>query len=135
MKTLVIFLGAAFSSVVLATTAKKFSVQTELALQGGTSTRSTIVTAEGSNAVVIQKNERGEPAVHLEVVAQRAGEQGESILMKFKIGKYENGKLGILSTPQIQTIPGEPAEIIVGDASLEGPAGELVRLKVLANPL
>ena len=90
-----------------------YEMKVELSINGQVVSRPKIRTLDGEPTTVTEKSENNEETF-VEVTASEG--QGEikgnkAILMKFKIGRIENGERKILAEPQIMAIENKKAEM------------------------
>lgn len=114
MKKMIFALAALTSSFAFASK-DAYELKVDLSIDGKLVSSPKIVTAVGETASIIQKGENSE--TFLEVVAtegEGAIKGRKAILMKFVIGRIENGVRKILSTPQIVAAESSKAEMSIG---------------------
>ncbi len=128
MKVIIAIVAGFISSTGYAST-KSFDVKAALSIGGKLISKSHIITKPSELASISQKDENSRETV-FEVIATDSSEATkEGIMMKFSVSYNYRGKRTVISKLQIVAIPGEEAQISVGQVG----KNESVNINVIAT--
>lgn len=130
MKVISIVVAGLLSMQCFAST-QAFDVKAEVSVDGKLITNPHIMTKPNELASISQKVENNrEILIELTASDYKSKDTKDGIMMKFAVSRIEAGKRTLISTPQIVALPGEEAEIAVGQTATKT---ESVKIKVIAT--
>lgn len=110
---------------------KAFDVKAKVSVDGKLISSPHIMTKPNELASISQKVENNRKIlIELTASDYKSKDTKDGIMMKFAISRVEAGKRTLISTPQIVALPGEEAEIAVGQTATKT---ESVKIKVIAT--
>ncbi|MGZ3746785.1 MAG: hypothetical protein ACXWRE_05445 [Pseudobdellovibrionaceae bacterium] len=95
-------------------TDQKIKMNLELSLDGKVVSKPQVITLLNTTANISQKLNNSSKELYIEVIPSlEVPQRYDSIMMKFKVGEKENGKVKWLSTPQVTALNDDEAKISV----------------------
>ena len=109
---------------------KSFDVKAQVSINGKLISSPHIITKPNELASISQKGDNNKQTL-IELIASdySTKDTKDGIMMKFTVSSIDNGKKTVISKPQIIALPGEPAEILVGETG----KADSVRVSVVAT--
>lgn len=122
--------AASLLSVQVFADTKSFDVKAEVSINGKLISRPHIVTKPNELASISQMDENKRETI-IEVIASDYSSEKikDGIMMRFTVSYNDNGKRTVISKPQIVSISGETAEILVGEKEKT----DALKIKVVAT--